>query len=157
MSKKTGEVGRETVYLQDPTAEVKTEHGLYQSLSIEEDIERTNRHYEHPTEFWYGLTGGEWNVYSCNLWHEGVTTQTESQEAKLDKMAQYMELEPGKRILDVGCGWAGPITYLSKTYDVQGVGLTLSPTQLEAANQRIAKHGADVDIHICHWKDFEDD
>lgn len=124
--------------------------------STEWDRDHTNVHYEQPPEFFYAITGGEWNVYSCNLWTD-ATTDTESQEAKLDLMAKYMRLEPGKRILDVGCGWGGPLVYLCKTYDVRGVGLTLSSTQKRCADERSAKYGTDVTIVECHWQDFTDE
>jgi len=116
------------------------EHQLYHEYSVEEDQQRTNVHYEQPPEFFYLFTGGEWNVYSCNLW-DTATTDTESQEAKLDRTAELARLQPGMRILDVGSGWAGPLTYLCKKYGVTGVGLTLSPTQEQAADERIAQHG----------------
>jgi cyclopropane-fatty-acyl-phospholipid synthase len=132
------------------------EHQLYHEYSVEEDQQRTNVHYEQPPEFFYIFTGGEWNVYSCNLW-DTATNDTESQEAKLDRTAELAGLKPGMRVLDVGCGWAGPLTYLSKAYGVKGVGLTLSPTQKKAADERIAKHGVDVEVNICHWQDYEDD
>lgn len=136
-------------------AAVLPEHELYQSYALDEYIERTNVHYEQPAEFFYSFTGGEWNCYSCNIWDAGITTDTQSQEAKLDLMAKYMELKPGMRILDVGAGWAGPLTYLSLKYDVQGVGLTLAPLQLQAAEARIAKYDANVQIHLCPWESFE--
>ena len=132
------------------------EQQLYVPLTPQEDKEHTNVHYEQPPEFFNTITGGEWNVYSCNLW-DGATNDTESQEAKLDLFAQLMELQAGQRILDVGCGWAGPLVYLCKTYGTQGVGLTLSPTQKAFADQRIARYGVDVQVHECHWQDFEDD
>src|SRR5205823_4876414 len=72
---------------------------LFQRYSNQEDAARTNIHYEQPREFFYAITGGEWNVYSCNLWTD-ATTDTESQEAKLDLLARLMELKPGQRILD---------------------------------------------------------
>lgn len=136
--------------------QVTPEHQLYQSYSIAEDQVRTNLHYEQPPDFFYRITGGEWNVYSCNLW-DNATTDTESQAAKLDLMAQQMRLQAGQRILDVGCGWAGPLVYLCKTYAVQGVGLTLSPMQQQAAQQRIARYGVDAQVHVCHWEDFQDE
>src|SRR5437870_4671264 len=77
---------------------------IYQALTTEEDKERTNVHYEQPPRFFTAFTGGEWNTYSCNLW-DHATSVTESQEAKLDLLARHMELEPGMRIMDVGCGW----------------------------------------------------
>src|SRR5271165_4419694 len=114
--------------------------------STEEDRERTNLHYEQPVEFFTTLTGGKWNVYSCNWWDAGVTDETTSQEAKLDLFAQLMELKPGQRILDVGCGWGGPLTYLCKRYGLHGVGLTMSPKQKEFAEARVEENGVDVQI-----------
>src|SRR5258708_14169310 len=131
-------------------AEPRPEHQLYHSYSVTQDQERTNVHYEQPPEFFYLITGGEWNCYSCNLW-DGAQTETESQEAKLDQTARLAGLEPGMRILDVGCGWAGPLTYLCHRYKVSGVGLTLSPTQKQAADKRIAKNGVDAQVGIRHW------
>jgi cyclopropane-fatty-acyl-phospholipid synthase len=129
---------------------------FYQRYSAADEKERTNRHYDLPPQFFMRLTGGEWNTYSCNLW-ETATTQTESQERKLDLLAQLMGLKAGQRILDVGCGWGGPLVYLSKTYGVRGVGLTVSPSQKAAADERIARYGADVQVVECHWRDFEDE
>lgn len=141
------------------TKRAKAEFGpaeqLYQPLTTEEDRQRTNVHYEQPPEFFYRITGGEWNVYSCNLW-DRAANDTESQEAKLDFLAGLMGLRQGQRILDIGCGWAGPLSYLCKTYGVRGVGLTLSPMQKRAAEQRIARLGVDATIVESHWRDFED-
>jgi len=140
--------GRQAVFTEDQQ--------LYRPLSKKQDRDQTNTHYEQPVEFFYTLTGGEWNVYSANLW-TGSQTQTESQERKLDLLADMMQLQPGMRIMDVGCGWGGPLVYLSTTYKVRGVGLTLSSLQKEAADERIARYGADVTIVESHWKDYEDD
>lgn len=130
---------------------------FHQPYSTEEDRARTNVHYEQPVEFFYTLTGGRWNVYSCNWWEPTTTDATTSQEAKLDLFAQLLELKPGQRILDVGCGWGGPLTYLCKKYQLRGVGLTLSSKQKAAAEARVAKEGADVQIIERHWRDFTDD
>jgi cyclopropane-fatty-acyl-phospholipid synthase len=67
-----------------------------------------------------------------------------------------LDLKPGKRILDVGCGWGGPLTYLCQKYQLRGVGLTLSPKQKAAAEARVAREGVDVQIVESHWQDFTD-
>jgi cyclopropane-fatty-acyl-phospholipid synthase len=139
--------------MRKPKAAFSEEQQLYRPLTVEQDREQTNTHYEQPVEFFYTLTGGEWNVYSANLW-TGSASQTESQERKLDILAEMMELRPGMRILDVGCGWGGPLTYLSTKYGVTGVGLTLSALQKGAAEERIARYGADVSIVQSHWKEY---
>ncbi len=132
------------------------EQQFYQHYTSEQDKQQTNVHYEQPPEFFTTITGGRWNVYSCNLW-DTATSDTAAQEAKLDMFAQMLGLQAGQRILDVGCGWAGPLVYLSKTYGVEGVGLTLSPTQKRFAEQRIANEAANVKVIECHWRDYEDD
>lgn len=130
--------------------------GLWRGFSAAEDRQRTNEHYEKPTRFFTAITGGVWNVYSCNLWESGLD-DTQSQERKLDLLAGLLELESGQRVLDVGCGWGGPLVYLAKRYDVRGVGLTLSPTQGEFARRRVRENRVDVEILECHWEDFESD
>ena len=109
--------------------------GYPRAATAQEDVERTNAHYDLPPEFFLTLTGGRWNCYSCNLW-DGATTETESQERKLDLLAELMELRPGQRVLDVGSGWGGSLVYLAKRYDVRGVGLMLSTPQLAAPAER---------------------
>jgi cyclopropane-fatty-acyl-phospholipid synthase len=156
MAKRTGFRNRELGYLQENReAEVQEAHELYQSYTVQEDIERTNVHYEYHPDFFYSFTGGEWNCYSCNIWDEDVTNDTQSQERKLDLMAHYMGLQPGMRILDVGCGWGGPLTYLCKTYQCTGVGLTLSHTQKKAADERAKRYGVDIEIRVQHWEEFD--
>ncbi|HEU4753699.1 MAG TPA: class I SAM-dependent methyltransferase, partial [Armatimonadota bacterium] len=129
---------------------------MYRPYTPTEDRERTNSHYEQPTPFFYALTGGQWNVYSCNLW-DGARTDTESQVAKLDLLAQLMELKPGQRVLDVGCGWGGPLVYLATRYGITGVGLTLSSLQRRAAEERAARWGAHAQFVESHWSDYRPD
>ena len=128
---------------------------VWRGYTTEEDRHRTNLHYDLPAEFITTFTAGEWHVYSCNLW-EGASSVTESQERKLDLLARCLDLQPGQRVLDVGCGWGGPLVYLAKRYGIRGAGLTLSPNQKEYADRRIRDHGVDVMIHVCHWGEFID-
>jgi len=130
-------------------------HQLYHPYSVDEDQKRTNIHYEQPPDFFYLITGGRWNVYSCNLWEHPDEGDTTAQERKLDRTAELAGLRPGMRIIDVGCGWAGPLTYLCQRYDLQGVGLTLSPTQKQAAEERIRKEGVDARIELSHWQEYQ--
>ena len=134
--------------------DVRPEHQLYHEYTTDVDQARTNVHYEQPPEFFLLITGGEWNVYSANLWDPGTEDDTASQQAKLDLIARLAGLERGMRLIDVGCGWAGPLTYLCDTYGLTGTGLTLSPTQKGYAEQRIARRGTDAKIVLSHWEDY---
>ena len=139
-----------------PSAHSAAFQGYTSLWSVEEDIERTNTHYDLPAEFFVTFTGGRWSCYSCNLW-EGATTETESQERKFDLLAELMELRPGQRVLDVGSGWGGGLVYLAKRYGVSGIGISLSPSQRAYATERAEREQvAAVDFRVCHWRDLED-
>ena len=126
---------------------------MYQEFEIEEDTVRSAYHYEQEPEFYFLQTGGEWNVYSCLMWEDGFSV-TQAQEKKLDKLAECMQLKPGMHILDVGCGWGGPLTYLCQTYGVTGHGITVSPKQAQAATRRAARHAVDATFEVVHWKNM---
>jgi cyclopropane-fatty-acyl-phospholipid synthase len=134
--------------------DIRPEHQLYHSYTTEVDQARTNVHYEQPPEFFLLITGGDWNVYSANLWDPGTEDDTASQQAKLDLIARLAGLKKGMRLIDVGAGWAGPLTYLTDTYGLTGTGLTLSPTQKAYAEERIAKRGTDATMVLSHWEDY---
>jgi cyclopropane-fatty-acyl-phospholipid synthase len=136
---------------------IPQEHQLYQAYDVEEDAERSKYHYEQDPRFYYAFTGGEWNVYSCIVWPDENTTPTQAQEAKLDLLAHEMKLEPGKRILDVGCGWGGPLVYLCQKYGVTGVGITVSPKQRDEAEARAKRYGVDAQFYLTHWENYMDE
>jgi cyclopropane-fatty-acyl-phospholipid synthase len=134
---------------------------FYQDLSPAEDRERTNVHYMLPARFFTTFTGGDWHVYSCNLWGVDAkpdvrdpSTQTQAQERKLDAFARLLELAPGKRLLDIGCAWGGPLLYLCKKYDVVGHGIALSEHQLDYAREWAARLRVACTFELCHWEDL---
>ena len=129
--------------------------GFWRGYSTDDDKARINSHYDQSAEFFTTLTGGEWNVYSCNFW-EQAETDTQSQERKLDLMAEMMQLRQGQRVLDVGCGWGGPLVYLSRRYGVSGIGITPAPRQVEYGERRAARYGVPVEFRVSHWREFED-
>lgn len=141
---------------QTTIAEVVPEVGNvpFPSYEIKEETERTVYHYERDPEFFLTITGGEWHTYSCSVWEDNFTTMTQAQEKKLDEMARMMCLEPGMKILDVGCGWGGPLTYMSHKYGTIGHGITISPIQIPSAKKLAAKYNADVTFELIHWQNL---
>lgn len=126
---------------------------MYQEFEIDEETARSSSHYELDSEFFYLAIGGEWHTYSSFLWEDGFTA-TQAQEKKLDLLADLMQLEPGMRILDVGCGWGGPLVYFCKKYGVSGHGIAVTPGQIEAARARAARHGVDATFEMVHWQNL---
>jgi cyclopropane-fatty-acyl-phospholipid synthase len=129
---------------------------MYRRYGTDEETERVRSHYERPVEFFYPVLGGPWHVYSGLLW-ERASSLSEAQEEKLDLLAQVMRLETGQRILDVGCGWGGPLVYLCERYGVRGVGLTVAAGQQRGAEERIARHRANASALLCHWREYQSD
>lgn len=126
---------------------------LYQSYNFDEEVDRIAYHYEVAPEFFKRVTGGEWNVYSCSMWEEGFSL-TQAQEKKLDEFARLMDLKSGMRILDVGCGWGGPLVYLCNKYGVSGHGITISPMAIPVAEERARKYGVNATFEVVHWKNL---
>lgn len=135
---------------------VPAEHHLYQTYDQSAEAEKVKAHYEQDPQFYYLFTGGEWNVYSGLLWPEETMTLAQAQEAKLDLLARAMNLKPGMRIMDAGCGWGGPLVYLCKRYGVSGVGITVTPSQVTAAQARAARYGVDAQFVLTHWENYQD-
>jgi cyclopropane-fatty-acyl-phospholipid synthase len=77
----------------------------------------------------------------------------EAQEAKKAHIAAKLDLRPGMRVLDIGCGWGGLALYLHRLADVDVLGITLSDEQLSVARARAANAGAQDRVRFA-LKDY---
>ena len=73
-------------------------------------------------------------IYSCAYW-KNATTLDEAQQEKLDLVCRKLNLRPGMRVLDIGCGWGGTAKFMAKRYDVDVVGITVSKEQASFAKE----------------------
>jgi cyclopropane-fatty-acyl-phospholipid synthase len=126
---------------------------MYLEYDLAEDTRRSAYQYDQDPEYYLTQNGGEWHVYSCSLWEPGFTL-TQAQEKKLDKMAELMELKAGMHILDVGCGWGGPLVYLCRKYGVTGHGIAVAPNQIETARARAARYAVSATFELLHWQNL---
>ena len=95
--------------------------------------------------------------YSCAYWsHEGMTLE-QAQEAKKQHIARKLLLQPGMRVLDIGCGWGGMALTLARDYGVRVVGVTLSEEQLKIARSRAQAEGlaGQVEFHLMDYRKIE--
>ena len=79
--------------------------------------------------------------YSCAYFPKGNETLEQAQLAKKRHIAAKLMLQPGQRVLDIGCGWGGMALYLAQVADVEVVGVTLAEEQLKLARERAAAAG----------------
>lgn len=75
--------------------------------------------------------------YSCAYWKDADTLEA-AQQAKLKLICEKLQLQPGMRVLDIGCGWGGLSQYMATHYGVSVVGVTISAEQ-QKWRRRVAK------------------
>ena len=93
-------------------------------------------------------------AYSCGYWKE-ATTLDEAQEAKLDLICRKLNLKPGMKVLDIGCGWGSFCKYAAEKYDVEAVGITVSKEQVEYAT--LDCKGLNVQIRLLDYRDLNNE
>ncbi|RMG60721.1 MAG: cyclopropane fatty acyl phospholipid synthase [Calditrichaeota bacterium] len=92
-------------------------------------------------------------IYSCAYWKDAANLD-EAQEAKLDLVCRKLLLEPGLRVLDIGCGWGGTARFMAETYRVEVVGITVSRNQAEYARE-VCK-GLPVEIRLQDYREVRE-
>jgi cyclopropane-fatty-acyl-phospholipid synthase len=111
-------------------------------------------HYDVGNDF-YQLWLDPRMVYTCAYFKKASDDLATAQVAKLDHICRKLRLEPGMRLLDVGCGWGALIMHAAQNYGVQAVGITLSKAQADLGNQRIKAAGLSDRCRI-ELRDYRD-
>ena len=93
--------------------------------------------------------------YSCAYFARPDMTLEEAQFAKKAHLAAKLRLQPGMKVLDIGCGWGGLGLYLGANHDVEVLGVTLSQEQLAIAQRRAADAGLEDRVRFS-LTDFRD-
>lgn len=95
---------------------------------LEPHFDDVQHHYDLSDDF-YRLFLDPTQTYSCAYFERDDMTLEEAQLAKIDLALGKLGLEPGMRLLDIGCGWGATLMRALRKYDVDVVGLTLSRNQ----------------------------
>ena len=125
--------------------------------SKERDAAAIAHHYDVSNAF-YRIVLGPSMTYSCAVWERPDVTLEQAQAAKYELVCRKLGLEPGMRLLDVGCGWGGMVLHAAEHHGVTAVGVTLSGRQAEWADKAVAEAGlADcVEIRYQDYRDMAD-
>jgi cyclopropane-fatty-acyl-phospholipid synthase len=107
------------------------------------------RHYDIGNDLFETMLDRRMN-YSCAWWHKAETLDA-AQLAKLDMTCRKLLLEPGMRVLDIGCGWGGFAVYAAETHGVAVTGVTVSREQVQKARRCAA--GLPVRIQLQDYRD----
>ncbi|MBW8702922.1 putative fatty acid methyltransferase [Streptomyces sp. MBT84] len=121
------------------------------------DRRAISHHYDVGNDF-YEIVLGPSMVYSCAYWADPGSTLEDAQRDKLELVCRKLDLKPGQRLLDVGCGWGSMAVHAAREHGVSVVGITLSQEQAVFARKRVAEEGLTdrVEIRVQDYRDVTD-
>ncbi|WP_166263495.1 cyclopropane fatty acyl phospholipid synthase [Marinobacter caseinilyticus] len=105
-------------------------------------------HYDLGNDFYQAMLGPRM-AYSCGYWKQAGTLD-QAQDAKLELICRKLGLQPGMRVLDIGCGWGCFMGYAAEHYGVECVGVTVSQAQADWARARYA--GMPVEVRLQDYR-----
>ena len=91
-------------------------------------------------------------LYSCGYW-KGADNLDQAQENKLRLIFNKLQLEPGMKVLDIGCGWGGAARFAAEQYGVSVTGVTVSSEQVKKAEE--LGQNLPVDISLMDYRDIQ--
>lgn len=112
-------------------------------------------HYDLSTDFYRCFLDRQL-VYSCAYFADPEEELEAAQARKLDVICRKLRLAPGRRLLDIGCGFGSLLVHAARDYGVEGLGVTLSRTQAEAGREMAAAAGVGdrVEIRLADYREL---
>ena len=125
--------------------------------SKEQDTRIVREHYDRGNDF-FGWFLGERMIYTSGFFQHPGETLEQAQDNKLNLVCQKLQLEPGERLLDIGCGWGTLACHAARNYGADSTGVTLSKNQAAFGNERAKEWGvADRARILCSdYRDIPD-
>lgn len=128
---------------------------LINAQTIRRSRRVAREHYDLGNEL-YEMMLGPTMAYSSGYFADGAVTLDDAQRAKFDQICKKLELSPGKRVLEIGCGWGTFAAYAAEHYGVEVVGISISHEQLvyakKYANDKISFEYMDYRHMPYEWR-----
>ncbi len=123
--------------------------------TIARDRRAVRHHYDAGNDF-FKLFLDDSMTYSCAYWKSGASTLEQAQAAKRELVCTKLALEPGMRLLDVGCGWGSLAIHAAAEHGATVLGVTLSEPQVLEARSRAGAAGvADrVEFRVADYREL---
>ena len=113
------------------------------------DAEVISHHYDVSNTF-YEWVLGPTMAYTCAVFPGPDATLEQAQEEKFELVCRKLGLEPGMRVLDVGCGWGGFAIHAAKHHGVEVIAVTLSEQQARWGQRAVAEAGLETQVDLRH-------
>jgi cyclopropane fatty-acyl-phospholipid synthase-like methyltransferase len=108
--------------------------------SKDQDRRIVREHYDRGNDF-FGWFLGERMVYTSAFFEHPGETLEQAQDNKLNLVCRKLQLKPGERLLDIGCGWGTLTRHAAQYYGVDATGVTIAERQTEYGNHQINMRG----------------
>jgi cyclopropane-fatty-acyl-phospholipid synthase len=118
------------------------------------DSQAIGMHYDVSNAFYEHVLGASM-AYTCAVFDKPDVSLDDAQYEKFDLVARKLGLEPGMRLLDIGCGWGGMARHAARHYGVDVVAITLSAEQAAWAKAETERSGLAERVTIIHG-DYRD-
>ena len=109
------------------------------------------QHYDLGNDL-YELMLGETMAYTCGYWRDAATLD-QAQNAKYDLVCKKLQLQPGERVLELGCGWGGFAKFAAEHYKVSVTAVNISQQQMKYAQEKC--RGLPIDFVITDYRNIE--
>jgi cyclopropane-fatty-acyl-phospholipid synthase len=127
-------------------------HSLFNLQSTQRAFQVGEQHYDIGNDVFEAMLDPTMS-YSCAYWHNAAGLR-DAQRKKLDMICRKLELRPGERLLEIGCGWGGLARFAAEHYGVEVIGITVSKEQQKLARERCA--GLPVSIELLDYRDLNE-
>jgi len=123
--------------------------------TVTKDREAIGYHYDVSDDF-YRLFLDSRMLYSCAYFRDPQGDLEQAQQDKLELICRKLDLQPGERMLDLGCGWGALTLWAAQNFGVSVQAITLSRNQAEYARRLFAEHGLQdrCKVDLIHWREF---
>ncbi len=113
-------------------------------------------HYDLGNAFYQRWLDPSMNYSSA--WFQGDLggDLTQAQHAKVRRALQQVRLQPGQRLLEIGCGWGALAEKAADEFGAQVTGVTLSTEQLAFGRERLQRQGLEADLRLQDYRDIDD-
>jgi cyclopropane-fatty-acyl-phospholipid synthase len=124
--------------------------------TLARDRRAVRHHYDAGNDF-FKLFLDDSMTYSCAYWRTGAQTLEEAQDAKRELVCSKLALQPGERLLDVGCGWGSMAIHAATRHGARVLGVTLSEPQVEEARRRAQQAGVadQVEFRVADYRELD--
>lgn len=121
------------------------------------DSESIAHHYDLSNDF-YRLWLDDAMVYSCAYFRSVDDTLEQAQMQKIDHILNKIRLQPGEKLLDIGCGWGALVIRAAQKYGAHCIGITLSREQFDEATRRVREAGLQerCEIRLQDYRDVSE-